>query len=105
MDMMDWQKAVNEWAQSGLSKAEYCRQHKLTYTTFVTHTNSQNRVAKPNNSAISFVQVATKTVIEALSPVRNSGVQLSIDNVIITLDTDFDQATLSTVIGVLRAGA
>ena len=103
MEIIDWKKSVEEWSQSGLSKAEYCRQHDLIYTTFVTHARKHIQQRQLSNSAVGFVRVESKTVVEAFQD-RNSGVRLNIADVEITLDADFDQNVLSTVIGVLRAG-
>ena len=100
MAITDWKPVVEEWSRSGLSKAEYCRQHDLIYTTFATHARKHSKQGQLPNTAAGFVRIEAKTF-----QVRNSGIRLNIGDVEITLDTDFDQNTLSAVIGVLRAGA
>ena len=105
MEMHEWTKAVEDWAKSGLSKAEYCRRHELIYSTFVSHTNDHRWLGLLQRDAASFVRVEAKTVVEALSQTISSGVHVIVDDVRIDVDTRFDADALRSVMEVLRAGA
>lgn len=103
MKITDWKKIVDEWSQSGLSKAEYCRQHSPIYTTFITQTRKHIQQRQLSNTAVGFVRDEYNTVVEAFQ-VCCTGVRLNIAEEKNTLDGDYNQNVLSTVIGVLHAG-
>ena len=44
---IDWDTHIESWKESGLSKAEYCRQHNLNKYTFYHRTNKSIRRPEP----------------------------------------------------------
>jgi hypothetical protein len=91
-----WKKRIEQWRQSGLSQAEYCRQHHLK-----DHQLSYwKRRFEKTESAVSFVSLPVGT--SALA-VNNPPLILSIDNHFkVEIRPGFDGHLLRQLIVVLQ---
>jgi len=48
----DWIKRIENWQQSGLSQAAYCRQHDLSYRQFTAQLAAYRKAVKSAKSAV-----------------------------------------------------
>ena len=96
-----WQAHVNALAKSGLSRAEYCRQHNLSY-----HTMNywQRKLSRSNNRQATLVPVTLPAAL-----MRNGGQHNQADLQIIlpgkmsvAVGNNFSPATLSRLLTVLE---
>jgi transposase len=103
-----WRKRVQRWRDSGLSAREYAALTGLNLHT-LKYWSCRLRGEKKNDSAAAMV-VATKPrfieVTEALTGVRtvaeDSGLELRVSDVVIRVETQFDERTLGRVLAVVR---
>ena len=87
-----WQAHVQSLERSGMSRAEYCRRHDLSYHAL---TYWQRKLAYAEHSPV-LVQVPT-------GQPKNSGVSIRLNNRMrIELAEQFSPATLDKVLGVLE---
>jgi hypothetical protein len=88
-----WQRHIEQWSQSGLSQAAYCREYNLKIKSF---TYFKSRLKK--NLPVQFVQVPVEPVQLLSSFLKlNIGSSFQID-----IPDGFSQNTLTQVLQVLR---
>ena len=87
-----WQRYIDQWSQSGLSQAAYCREHKLKIKSF---TYFKSRLKK-KNLPVQFVQVPVESVRVPYFLKLNIGSSFQID-----IPDGFSQNTLTQVLQVL----
>jgi hypothetical protein len=84
---IDWQKKVEEYRQSKMSKKAWCKEQGISPSTFQHHIGRNQERAK-----VKFVE---------LKPAFR-GIRLRIKSTILELEPDFDQATLKRFLSVLE---
>jgi len=98
-----WQAHVKALSESGLSRAEYCRQHQLSYHTFVYW---QRKFAPKNPQGMKLVPVALPTVPGAMTGSRVDDVGMKIllpGDIAIAVADNFSPATLAKLLNTLEA--
>ena len=98
-----WQAHVKALSESGLSRAEYCRQHQLPYHTLVYW---QRKLATKNPQGMKLVPVALPTVSGAMAGSRVDEVGLKIllpGDIAIAVADNFSPATLARLLNTLEA--
>jgi len=80
-----WEAMVSDWKESGVSGAQWCREHGVKYELFLYH---KRRLSPPHGE---FVEIKDRT----------SGVALEIEGALIRVDPSFDAQTLKRVIKAL----
>lgn len=69
-----WQRHVDQWRRSGLSKMAYCRQHALAYHQMVYWSKKEDHVAEPAIACGGFVAVTVA------SQARDCGLSVRLPN-------------------------
>lgn len=96
-----WQAHVTALAQSGLSRAEYCRQHDLSYHAL---TYWQRKLSRSRSNTTSLVPVTLETM-PAKKAVQAGRADLHIvlpGNMSIAVGDNFSTTTLSRLLTVLE---
>lgn len=88
-----WQRYIEQWSQSGLSQAAYCRERNLKIKSF---TYFKSRLKK-KNLPVQFVQVPVEPVRAPSFLKLNIGSSFHID-----IPDGFSQNTLTQVLQVLK---
>lgn len=100
-NMRRWQAHITAQKQSGLSRAEYCRQHQLSY-----HAASYwyRRLSKPTNQETTLVPVALASSIKINSaPTARSVLKVILPNKIaVEVDDGFSPTTLTKLLVTLE---
>lgn len=95
-----WQTHIRMQQESGLSRAEYCRQHNLSYHTL---TYWQRKLAKPSSAPTALVPVPVGKIIRRPVTSLGAGVKILLDNdVAIEVTEQFSQVALNRVLSVLE---
>jgi hypothetical protein len=98
----DWKAHVEALLQSGLNRAEYCRQQKLSYHAL---TYWQRKLsAKPSNKATTLVPVPFKSMMSQ-NTVQSKRVALRVilsDKIAIEIGDNFSAATLTRLLATLE---
>jgi|TARA_Y100000294_G_C8558009_1_gene337945 hypothetical protein len=63
-----WRRRVEQWRQSGLSQAEFVRQHQLVMSQFSYWKRKFERAAEPNSSAFVAVNAAATLPVRLHHP-------------------------------------
>jgi hypothetical protein len=95
-----WLAHLKAWQKSGLSRAEYCRQHNLSYHAFNYWKKKTDRQQK---AACNFVPVPAIRIAQAAA--HNHRATLKIDlgsSLKIEVHDGFTPATLSQIVQALR---
>ena len=95
-----WQERYEDFKRSGLTQAEYCRQHGLASRALCYWVGKFKSQQEPGQQ-----QWATLTVSDApASGVHNNHQQMTIqiDKIQLRIPSGFDQETIACVIGLLR---
>ena len=96
-----WEAHLTAQKQSGLSRAEYCRQHQLSYDA---STYWNQKLSKPINKGMTLVPVTfSPNIIK--SPVSVAEATLKVvlpDKVAIEVSDNFSQATLTRLLATLE---
>ena len=96
-----WEAHLTAQKQSGLSRAEYCRQHQLSY---YAATYWQRKLSKPINKGTTLVPVTfTSNIIKR--PVPAVGATLKVvlpDKIAIEVSDNFSQTTLTRLLATLE---
>jgi len=87
-----WQHHIEQWAQSGQSQAEYCRQHNLKIRRF----NYFKSRLKKKNIPVQFVEIPVEPVQAPLFLKLNIGSDFQVE-----IPDGFSQATLAKVLQVI----
>jgi transposase len=107
---INWPEQIESWKKSGLSQAAYCRQSKISYSSFLYWRRKSEDNSSPS-SEISFVQLEnpisdnTFSIGNSLdsSLATSSGILILIDPLSVTVGTNFSPATLAQVIRIFRS--
>jgi transposase len=96
-----WQAHITAQKQSGLSRAEYCRQHQLSYHA-ATYWN--RRLSKPASRETTLVPVAFASSININSaPVARSVLKVILPSKIaVEIDDGFSPTTLAKLLMILE---
>jgi len=95
-----WKRHVKAWRASGLSRAEYCRRHNLSYYGLTYWYRKLKRTgSNPGTCAIVPVMSLEAVGSRPGTPIRIRFRQ----HFTIEIDADFDAAVLSKLIAVLEA--
>lgn len=89
----EWTKRIENWRISGLSIAAWCRQHEVTYFSFLYWKKRLDPSVK-HEQAATFVQLTDEST--------DTGVTVSMGSCSIRLSQEFDSATLARCVDVLR---
>ena len=84
---IDWQKKVEEYRQSKMSKSAWCKEQGIAPSTFHYHIDKFSA-----KKAVKFVELKPSF----------TGLRLRIGSVLLELDSDFDKATLKRFLSVLE---
>lgn len=96
-----WQEKLKEWEESGLSGSAWCRQNQLSYYQFNYWRNIF--INKPSHSksiAVSqedFIEIKEEEKVEK----EGSGIELSWNQLSISLDKQFHESTLKKLLRVM----
>ncbi len=96
-----WEAHLTAQKQSGLSRAEYCRQHQLSYDA---STYWQRKLSRPINKETTLVPVAftPKTMKIPVSAVEATLKVILPDKIAIEVSDNFSQATLTRLLATLE---
>jgi len=96
-----WEAHLTAQKQSGLSRAEYCRQHQLSYDA---STYWNQKLSKPINKGTTLVPVAFKpnTIKSSVSEVEATLKVVLPDKIAIEVSDDFSPATLTRLLATLE---
>ena len=65
-----WEKILQEWEESGESKASFCRRNKISLSTFSYHVNKRKNKKRGLGFTRLPVPVVTKKEIERKQPIK-----------------------------------
>ena len=95
-----WQRHVRAQQESGLSQAEYCRQHNLSYHAL---TYWRRKLGKPSPSAPALVPVPVEKILRPPVRGQGAGVKIILNNtVVIEVSERFSPLVLQQVLSVLE---
>ncbi len=96
-----WQAHVKAQERSGLSRAEYCRQHKLSYHAL---TYWQRKKSGPQQAGTTLVPVPPERIFHEPAQSKCSGLKILVkDQLSIEVDNHFSPTTLNRVLTVLES--
>ena len=87
-----WQKSIEEWKLSGKSALSWCKERKITYSTFLYWRNRLS--AEKDVPQASFVEIKESS--------SDTGIILDIQGFSLHLSKDFDSNTFLRLITILR---
>lgn len=94
-----WQAHLKAWKKSGLSGAEYCRQHNLSYYAFI----YWKKKAARRKSPVHFAPVPALRVAEASGRQHAAGLKVELGpDLKIEVYDHFSPATLSRLVEALK---
>lgn len=93
-----WSSIIEDWSHSGLSRAEYCRQHQLNPDQFYAW---KYKLAKINHARKDTAEFLPLTVIQKADTA--SSISLSVAGVEIRYEYDTDAELLKRLLCTLRA--
>ena len=102
-----WQRALSGYWNSGLSFAEYCRQHDLKLKTASRWRIRLRPVFPISESPLEIVHLpmpSSQPPAPELHRASSSGIKLELGRIGISLDTDFNVEALQRVLSVLEVG-
>ena len=96
-----WQAHITAQKESGLSRAEYCRQHQLSYHA-ATYWNK--RLSKPTSQEATLVPVTFASSIKINSvPATQSVLKVILpNNIAVEVDEDFSPMALTKLLATLE---
>ncbi len=95
-----WQAHVKAQERSGLSRAEYCRQHKLSYHA-LTYWQRKKPIGRQPGTML--VPVPPERILHVPAQLKNSGLKIVVtDRLSIEVDNHFSPTTLKRVLTVLE---
>lgn len=92
-----WRERYDEFKQSGLTQAEYCRQHGLSVKALSYWVRKYSRQQAPVRQ-----QWAALAVSDAPDNNYHQQMTIQIDKIQLRIPSGFDQETIACVIGLLR---
>ena len=98
-----WKVHVEALKQNGLSRAEYCRQHKLSYHT-LTYWQRKLSSSKLTNKETTLVPVAFEHLInhQSVQPERAALKVILSDQIAVEIGDNFSSATLTRLLATLE---
>jgi hypothetical protein len=98
-----WKVHVEALKQSGLSRAEYCRQHKLSYHT-LTYWQRKLSTSKPTSKETTLVPASFNPIISRYSdqPERSALKIILSDKIAVEIGDNFSSATLTRLLATLE---
>ena len=98
-----WQALIDQFRQSGLKQAEFCRQRDLSLQTFRKYLYGSRPVAT-SNPVVEFLPVTTATTpIENLQPITDLVVLILADGRRVAIAPGFDSQTLRRLIETIES--
>ena len=95
-----WEAHIRAQQKSGLSRAEYCRRHDLSYHAL---TYRQRKISKPSNGKSQLVPVPMEKIRRSGQPAATSGVKILLnDHIAIEVSEQFSPRALGQVLAVLE---
>ncbi len=95
-----WQAHITTVNKSGLSRAEYCRQQKLSYHAL---TYWHRKLSRSSSPATTLVPVPIEQLLHDPVQAKGSGLKIFVtDKLSIEVDNHFSPSTLSRVLSVLE---
>ena len=98
-----WQVHVGAFQQSGLTRAEYCRQHKLSYHTLA-YWQRKLSASQAADNGITLVPVPFKAIINqhSVEPAQTALKIILPDRIAVEVGENFSSATLIRILSVLE---
>ena len=94
-----WKQQIEQWQQTGLTQAEYCRRNNLKHPQLVYW---KKRCLK-TESAVSFAAVHLEDLLDIPAPPNQASIAVVIDNQFkVEVTEGFDPQLLRQLIAVLR---
>jgi len=95
-----WEAHIIAQQKSGLSRAEYCRQHNLSYHAI---TYWQKKLSEPSRKHTQLIPVPVERITQRRLPAATSGIKILLNNrIAIEVSEQFSSKTLSQVVAVLE---
>lgn len=95
-----WNAHIRAQQKSGLSRAEYCRRHDLSYHAL---TYWQKKISGPSSGKSELVPVPMEKILRSRQPTATSGVKILLNNrIAIEISEQFSPGALSQVLTVLE---
>lgn len=96
-----WEAHIRAQQESGLSRAEYCRRHGLSYHAL---TYWQRKLPRPSQRQTQLIPVPTERITQHRISAATSGVKILLDDRIgIEVSEQFSPRALSQVLAVLES--
>jgi hypothetical protein len=92
-----WRQQIEGWRTSGLTRAEYCRQHNLSYDRFIYW---KRKFSKESNPAFIELKLPAVPYPKMISPA--SSLRVSVSRFQVSVDRHFDPETLRELIYTLE---
>jgi hypothetical protein len=94
-----WKQQIEQWQQSGLSQAEYCRRNNLKHHQLV----YWKRRCLKTETEVSFVPVRLEALLDIPAPADQASLTVIIDNQFkVEIVAGFDPQLLRQVVAALR---
>ena len=94
-----WEQQIEQWQQSGLSQAEYCRRNNLKHHQLV----YWKRRCLKTETEVSFVPVQLEALLDIPAPADQASLTVIIDNQFkVEIVAGFDPQLLRQVVTALR---
>jgi len=95
-----WQTHVKAQEKSGLSRAEYCRRHDLSYHAL---TYWQRKLSGPSRQHTQLIPVPVERTTQQYQPGLSSGIKILLNNrIAIEVAEEFSPKTLNRILSVLE---
>lgn len=97
--IIPWEQHIHKWRMSGRTAADWCREHRLVYSTFLywkykVEGGSLQQCHEASLKASSFVELSDASC-------GHSGIELVASGVTIRLSRQFDEQTLKSALKVV----
>ena len=95
-----WQVHVTQQGQSGLSRAEYCRQHRLSYHAL---TYWCKKLSAPEDSKMSLVPLPVRPAIRRASSIHSEPLKILLPGVAtVEVGDNFNPLTLNRLLDIME---
>jgi len=92
-----WEQHIEGWRTSGLTRADYCRQHNLSYDRFIYWNRKFRKEPSP-----AFIELKSPAVPYPKILPPASSLRVSVSRFQIAVDQNFDPATLCRLVSTLE---
>jgi len=96
-----WKSHIKTWEQSNLTRAEYCRQQKLSYWSF-DHWR-RKKPGKKRKATVSFAPVPVNIAKPAGQPISSATLKIEAGIFKVEIPEGFSVATLTQVLNILES--